>query len=467
MRNFKKLKQTHYIFAFVALVFGLFFVRVIPPLWGLDEPSHFYRTYQIAHGHFLPERSKDNLGGEVPQNLYDLGNYSIGDLVDNNTNNIIARQDVDSRAAYEKYTNDKFSTRQHNAPSTSSYSPIAYAAPAIGVMIARIFNLSMGHTLLLARVFSLLLYIIIVAYALRAIKDSKVKWIVFIVALFPAALFQACVITADGLTIALSLLFVSLLFKVMTDQKVEHKKTLLAAIGITAILLPLVKLNYIFLSIGIVLIPNTAIGTKRIALLCKTAVLTVSAMLTVAWAIVSKVTATQVSQRPDGVQVVISDQIAFVLGSPFHFLSILARTLVINSDAYMTQMLTMVGWNYITPPLVYVVILVLAVFVAVLYCGDEVMIMRKKLTMLSLFVGAGIASIFFTLYVAFTPYKSLVIEGVQGRYIIPFLVPILLFVASIVPVSLNMKEKATQWVFIAPSVICLLATSAYYYLATY
>ena len=52
------------IFVFLALIFGLLYVFILPPFQSVDEGNHFFRTYQISTGRFIPkENSKISLNG--------------------------------------------------------------------------------------------------------------------------------------------------------------------------------------------------------------------------------------------------------------------------------------------------------------------------------------------------------------------------------------------------------------------
>ena len=43
-------------FLALALVVGMYLACVVPHFGGIDEPSHFYRSYQISTGTFLPQK---------------------------------------------------------------------------------------------------------------------------------------------------------------------------------------------------------------------------------------------------------------------------------------------------------------------------------------------------------------------------------------------------------------------------
>ena len=43
-------------FLTLGAIVGVYLVCVVPHFGGIDEPAHFYRSYQISTGTFLPEK---------------------------------------------------------------------------------------------------------------------------------------------------------------------------------------------------------------------------------------------------------------------------------------------------------------------------------------------------------------------------------------------------------------------------
>ena len=60
-------------FVLLAVVVGGYLVFAVPYFGGIDEPAHFYRTYQITTGQFVPEKveGSDFSGACVPADLVD------------------------------------------------------------------------------------------------------------------------------------------------------------------------------------------------------------------------------------------------------------------------------------------------------------------------------------------------------------------------------------------------------------
>lgn len=159
MINIKKLYKSllskpYIIFITVALIGGLFFCIITPPLWGLDEPSHFARAYQLSQGNILPDTSVNNNGGLMSDNFLELEHYRNTDILDTwDYGSIINSKDVTNQYHYQELDNIKFSTSKHNYPLTASYSPIPYIGASLGIFISSIFCLSILKTIFMARFF--------------------------------------------------------------------------------------------------------------------------------------------------------------------------------------------------------------------------------------------------------------------------------------------------------------------------
>ena len=51
-------------FLVLAIAAGVYLVCVVPHFAGIDEPAHFYRSYQISTGTIFPEKEgSDSFGG--------------------------------------------------------------------------------------------------------------------------------------------------------------------------------------------------------------------------------------------------------------------------------------------------------------------------------------------------------------------------------------------------------------------
>lgn len=461
--------ETHWLFALVALIFGLILVLIIPPLWGLDEPSHFERVYQIAHGDIFPDRGgKKNYGGVAPANLVDLGNYAIGDLVDNNTGATLGRKDIDNVGGYKQFTSAKFSKVQKHTVSSASYSPVAYVGSIVGTILADSVNASIGHTLFMARLFSLMVYVLIGWISLRILRPSKLKWLFMILLLTPTSLFEASTVTADGTLISLSVLLLALFFRLVLRQDEQNRKKLLYGLIATAIALPLIKINYIFLSALLLFVPNNIFSKKRLTIYVKFLSIAIVVALAYLWSSIVKITAnTPFNQRPDRLPVSASDQIAFMLHHPVHFFVAVIHSVIAFGDSYINSTTSLIGWNYIMAPLFFIILIYIALLISGLYAKNELEKIRSEYIPIIFLSMVGVLSIFAAMYVVFSPVGYPVIDGVQGRYFIPFLIPVIMVISRLTPFEIRIKEKVAPFIFTSLSIACILASVAMYYMETY
>jgi len=472
--SFKKIKlflsQPHILFVVISIIFGGAFIAATPPLWGLDEPSHFARVFHITRGDFIPTSDQDNPGSHVPDNYFELSNYRTADILDivPTENTVLGRADITEGSIYNKLTNRQFSDTEHFFPFIAGYSPVAYPGAIIGDAIARLLDMNIGSTLQLTRIFSLLAYIAISAISIWILRYHKLRWLFFLVALIPTAIYQASMITADSTLISVSLLFFAVITKIFLTKDTRVNRRLLALLAITAILLPLIKVNHIFISSAILLIPFVALGSKKFALLYKAGVLFVGLVLSFIWSTLTKVTDTPAfSQRADQLQILPSEQINFVLHNPFEFVLAVVRSLIIHGDMYYQGLLFTVSGNLVQTPLILTVLLSVCLLLVAMYAKDELLRARKLVIGLCVGVVLTSVTVFASLYAGFSPVGWDFVDGVQGRYFLPLLIPFLMLASILLPAKFSVKEEPLKIATISLAIVCLLVSVTYVYLALY
>jgi len=253
----------------------------------------------------------------------------------------------------------------------------------------------------------------------------------------------------------------------ITKKPDSRNSKMLAGLIAAGILLPLVKLNYIFISLAMIILPAKAFMRKRGELI-KYSVAFLVTIISFAWSSIIKVSASApVSQRPDGLKVDPAAQLSFVSHHPLSFIEACIRTAGANLDSYLQSGTGLIGWNYVPIPYVFILLLCLGLFIAAIYSKNELAGLHKRLILLAGFVVLGILGVFGALYIAFNPIGRSVIDGVQGRYFIPLAVPAILAVAAFIPIDLRIKNKVVPYLFSSISIVCLAVSVVYYYLMTY
>lgn len=461
------LRQAHWLFALLASVFGLFFVFATPPFWGIDETAHFNRVYQISHGDLNLMRTQEQYSGMLPGNLIALTAYVTRDL-SNNTNTVTDRKDVDNLPEYRTLLASKFSDVLAPAYGVANYSPLAYVGPITANILASTVNLNIGRTLTLERIFSLITYIAITGAAIYILREHKFKWFIVLVALLPNSLFNGSMVSADTMLLASSYLLLALFVKFLLSHDKEINKKLLIVIGCVAVIIPLVKVNYALLSIGLVMaLPLKKVFRKN-NLLIKMAASAGIIVITLGWYLISGGIGNPPSnQLPEGVTSS-SDQLSFVLHNPVGFASATFRSFQALGDSYIATGSTIVGWNYISVPISLSVIMLVMIFLVLIVGIKEILPYKRAFIIPSLLSLAGVASVFLALYMAHTPTAFPYIRGVQGRYFIPFILPLVGLLAAYSMVEF--KKSSEKYIVagaVCLSVLVLVWTALLYYMYTY
>ncbi len=461
------LKKPYVIFAIIAIIFGTLFCILTPPFWGLDEPSHFARAYQLAEGQLLPDTSANNKGGLMPDNFMELANYRTNDILDSwNNGAVLQSKDVTDQSVYTRLGSKKFMASQHNYPWTAIYSPISYLGATTGIIISNILGFNISKTIFMARFFSLLSYIALAGFAIWLVRKMKLKWFFSVLALIPTAVFQASTVSADTFLLGLTLVFMALFSRALIDVKKNEK--IIYGLAAVAILLPLIKINYIFLSLGFLLIHNKDFVSKKVAYIWKSATLALALALSLAWTLISSVMSTPVlSQRADGAQVIPKEQIAYIVHNPFNIISPLIKSIILNGDSYYQQLLFTISGNSIVAPVILSIALTIVLLISAFYAKDELSKMRKQIIWLAV---AGIIcalSIFITLYVVFSPVSWWYMDGVQGRYFTPLVASTVMLTVVLIPVTIKITKPTIINIVTITATVSLIVSVAYNVLALY
>ncbi|MFJ4656194.1 DUF2142 domain-containing protein [Nocardia sp. NPDC088792] len=427
------------VFLLLAGVFGVVWSVVTPAFWGHDEITQFGRAYQVAHGGYLPEKIHDDRGpawgGNVPVSIDALMSYAFNDYQ-------VTPDEPDPMvkdpAAYDRLGAAPVSeqTKQVWFTNTAAYSPIPYVPAAVGIRIAEAVNADVGDTVEITRLAGLLTYLLIVFYALRALRGHRVQWLALTVSVLPIAVFQAGTVTADTVTNALAILVSALIVKgLFLGQRLTRPETV-AALAAT-VLLPVCKPTYVLLAMLTVLIPVRRFGFGRRRLLAdgtepvagwqRVIPWVTAAVGAIAFAVWMKIAA----PTGDGMSLMRpqkqwgtvrpGDQLHGILSDPIHFLRVFGDSIARRDQHWFTQFFGELGFSYVDVPALTIVASLLAFAVSIgtaeRFTGAAADRLRTWLVLLTML--ASVAMIYVTLYMSFTPVGYFIIDGVQGRYFVP------------------------------------------------
>jgi uncharacterized membrane protein len=469
--------STHVIFAVIALTAGLIFIHIIPPLWGIDEVTHFSRVYQLSGGHLRSHKFESQAYGyALPANLVDLNNYVYSDLTDNQSAAYFyQKKDVDSKQRYADLTNHRFAHNNADYSFTGAtvYSPAAYIGPLLGVWVARVLSLDIGGTITAARIATLLLYVALVYGALRLIRNHRIKWLIFTIALLPSSVFQASIVNVDSLALGESLAVFALLIRLWTKQKnTRANKWELATLAILTVCLPLTKLNYAFLLLPVLFLPRSLWKDKVQELTYKAAILVSSFAILVAWTISTKDIAGAISLYTGSQHNLIDPprQLEYLLTHPLHAIGGIVGSFVLFGSGWTQGFFGILGWNYVFLPMLFIVALIVTLTLATLY-GNETPLLKginKTSRWVLMLAGAlSLLSIIGVFYLTYTPVGAALVGGVQGRYFVPIAAFLFFGFTALLSIRLTMSNRMANTIFISIPVISLLSSALIYFVTTY
>jgi uncharacterized membrane protein len=260
------------LFLALALPVGLFLVFAVPPFQGLDEPNHFLRAVSISGGAFVAPvvdgRSGDILPACVTSYTDEVFHSQVRPGRFGPGQGFVEPAGCASQpAAFVPFDN------------TAVYSPVSYLPQAAGVALARVLGAPVPVWFYAGRVAILLFYVAVVALALRVAPIGE--QVLLVVALMPMSLVLGTQFSADGVTIASSLLLVAAVAHSRWDEGATGRSFLLVVAA--ALVLALSKSTYFVLAPLLLLVPGRLFPNRWAAAGAKMAGLGLIAALAVLW----------------------------------------------------------------------------------------------------------------------------------------------------------------------------------------
>lgn len=396
----KSNKDVHKIALLYLLIFGLMIAFTSPLFVGPDEAEHFARSDLTSQGVLFPQY--------VPNEGYYMNNY-FWDMFNNGGSTIfnanLTHWDIwDGQGFFESvFSQNLF---------------YAYIAQAIGILLAKIFDLPVIWTLWLGRAFNLIFYSLIVYLSIKNIP--KFKYELLFMACLPLAVFQAASMSADGFIFAMAILNFTYFIRLYESEKSLDSKDLLIFFA-SGLLIGLLKIPYIFLLLLIFIIPKDKFKSKNSCLM-----LSLISLLFIAIAMIYSLKYSSHELLNSGRalfmaqnNITTSGQINYILNYPLNTALTFIKS--IGSSIYT---IFIVGLNFyhgksvngfiLFNSLIFIIFFVLSLF------SRSKFNKKERLYLFILFLVIYV-SFFLTQYLSWTPVGSNVIEGIQARYFIPIL----------------------------------------------
>lgn len=186
--NNKEIYKTTFI---VILIFGIICSFITPICLVPDEVEHFSRSDLTSNGDFLP--NYQNGSYMISQSVIDLTKVGLnhlkngGDLM-HTENSTIFDTDADTKPINNTLV---------PYPSAFAQNPFfGYLAPGLGILIAKLLDLNAIWMLWLGRIFNVLLYASLAAYAVKKTPILKVPF--FVMVCIPSVIFSGASVSIDA-----------------------------------------------------------------------------------------------------------------------------------------------------------------------------------------------------------------------------------------------------------------------------
>lgn len=422
------LKTPQGFFAFIATLFGLSFLIIIPPFQNPDEDVHFFRAYQVANFQIASESIKDGreFGGSLPASFWETLKINYQGL---HGGQLRFNDDEKYRLGALKQSLEtplnSDDQKEFGFTSSSIYSPISYIPHAVGIFIGKVLGSPPVLMMYLGRLSGLLFYLISIYYLIKILPVKK--WAFTGLFLLPMILVQASAVTADTVLSVSVAAVIALLLYARENKRLSVAQLIVMGIAVGSAVL---SKQVFFLVIPLLLlIPNEVFANriKKAVYVASTGLLAIACY--VAWAAIGNTSKGMQLSVNSGSGANVQGQLEFLLQNPLDIPMIFANTFLTaeRGNGIFESLAGNFGWLDTQMPFVGVILVY--IIITLIFFTDYTRYVREKkqtfnhtlaFTSFLLFSAIGVS-----LYVAYTAVSGAAIAGLQGRYYVPVLIILL------------------------------------------
>lgn len=422
----------------VALLCGIGIIIVSPNLATIswDEAIHYNNTNKLFRGKYAEIKDSDML-------ITDIG--------------------IDFPSTYEENKNLNQAINKINyeisanlvGTNVIAYNNYVYIPSAIFRRIGEVIGLSPTVLLQLGKLIGLLVFVLIIGYSIKIAKIGKVT--LFVLGIIPVILFQTVSYTRDNMIIAgITLSMVALInLLVSKDEKADFK--FVCTFVLPLLIACLAKANYFPLFLLGLLIPKDRFKSKKQTHIFKILMIIITLLVLSTFGLGMLTNGSNMTDSRGSGHVNVAEQMKVVINHPINTVNISIKnimsklsTILGNSEGGLGYLAYLGGSTYHSSFIIIIILL----FTLLINNEQKEYINKKDKIIILIFVMGILFGISLALYLLFTDVGSNSIAGVQSRYYLPLLYPILAcFTTSKIKCNLNYK-KASFWIII----ICTILT---------
>ena len=409
--NKKKLTPNKYLL--IISIYMILAAIIIPAFQTPDEVAHFYRSYGISQIKFrkgIYKQLKNNYF-IVPSNISCL-NYTKIQM----SNKVLNINDIKECALQAK-------NQKTFLPEIGTGALLGYIIQPIGIKIIDYFSNSPLIIFYFGRLFMLAVSFAICYYSLK--KTPKYKNLFLIICTMMMFIQQMISYSYDSLLNSICILYMAYLIKLFhSDEKISIKDWLIVSILLVFILN--IKIVYFPLIIFIFLIPKNKFkdGTmkNKIKFIICTVILSIA--LWKGFDFIINYGNNLHTRSAESIKA--GKQINYLIKNPLSIIRIAINTLDSKGLFYIQGLTGFFGWFSFKVSDIFIWVYIL-LFTYVILSEESTLDLKRRLLIL-VSILTSIAGIFAAMYLFWSDYKLPYVEGVQGRYFIPLLIPLALII---------------------------------------
>jgi uncharacterized membrane protein len=397
------------VFILLASIACAFLVLVTPPFQAPDEGTHFYRAYHISLGHLKALDFDGLVGGLLPEGIRELFATYFMKLAFHPDRKVTPAEIING-FSIKLMAHKKIIVA---FPNTALYPPVPYFVQAGAILVTRSAELPLLAMAYSARIANATLYVIITALAIRIIPVSK--WMLFVIAMSPMALFQAASISADVTTYCMGFLFIAYILRTALVPEINIGWRCLIAVFALSFMILSCKNSYFPMILLYFIIPRSKFGSQTRYFIISAVYFTFCFICAFYWSFSVRNLLVPTPGADPG------RQFGWLLSHPSEYLSIVFFTFKAKLKFYLASFIGELGWLDTNLPLSFIMFYSFAIAAAgILNFDSEIIISKSKRFIIGGIFALNLFTILTMLFIWWTPPGSLLIEGVQGRYFIPF-----------------------------------------------
>ena len=409
-----KTEKIHIYFGIIASLLGLMFIVAQPAMnfFCWDDQTHFDRIVDFPLG------NKEFTHGEY--HMSDGG--TINHTWHESTNSFTEHRDrshyLDTQGNVEYFgnKNDTFLT----------INKVPYIPMAIGYHAAKLVKLPFTICFYMGKIFNLLSYVLLMTYAIKTLITGK--RLLAVIALLPSNVFLASSYSYDPAVFAGISIFIVQIINLLLDKNKATKFNFKTAVIMIASMTYacLAKAAYAPIMLLVLLVPKDKFKNIKQARLVKIGFIIIAILLSSVLLLPTLDGTSNGDTR--GGEVSVKDQVSLVISHPIDYTTILGNTAVeeFGFKLFSPTAITNFSYTYAfsNHSNFYYIFIFLLIFV---FLTDNY---KNNLTKKQRYGFLGtvlliILIIWSALYMNFTPVGATDINGVQSRYFLPLLLPLL------------------------------------------